>query len=147
MLDELTSNSVNDYSRTEKFLDAMHLLQFRQNFQVERKPISLLDAMKWSTRTLATDPRDKIFALLGMCHDGTAFVPIPNYKQPLETIIVEISKAMIRLNRSLDLVVLKGNQWQKKEMGTLPSWVPDWPKIWSGGMTHQESTIQDWQHT
>jgi hypothetical protein len=64
--------------------------------------------MRWSYQTIATDPRDKIFGLLGLRHDGDTYIPIPNYKQPLEEIVMDMSKRMMIFNRSLDLMCLRG---------------------------------------
>jgi len=85
----------------------VHLLKFRDGY-TGRNLISLFEALIWSRRALATDPRDKIFALLGLCHDGATFVPVPNYKQDLGTIIADMSRAMMSLNKSLDCICLRG---------------------------------------
>jgi hypothetical protein len=129
------------------YLKAMHLAEFRDRFQIKREPISLLDAMRWSYQTEATDPRDKIFALLGLCHDGATYVPVPNYKQPLEEIIADMSKTMMSFDRSLDLMCLKGTALE--EQSKLPSWTPNWVNLWSGSlhsMTVHEAKFADW-HT
>jgi hypothetical protein len=130
------------------YLKAMHLAEFRDRFQVKREPISLLDAMRWSYQTEATDPRDKIFALLGLCHDGATYVPVPNYKQPLEEIIADMSKTMMSFDRSLDLMCLKGTALE--EQSKLPSWTPNWVNLWSGSlhsMTVHETKFADWHIT
>lgn len=127
------------------YLKAMHLLDFRDRFRVKREPISLLDAMRWSYQTEATDPRDKIFALLGICHDGATYVPVPNYKQPLEEIIADMSRAMMSYDRSLDLMCLKGTSLD--EDGKFPSWTPNWANLWSGSlhsMTIHEADYENW---
>ena len=127
------------------YLKAMHLVDFRDRFRVKREPISLLDAMRWSYQTEATDPRDKIFALLGICHDGATYVPVPNYKQPLEEIIADMSRAMMSYDRSLDLMCLKGTSLD--EEGKFPSWTPNWANLWSGSlhsMTVHEADYENW---
>jgi hypothetical protein len=127
------------------YLKAMHLVDFRDRFRVKREPISLLDAMRWSYQTEATDPRDKIFALLGLCHDGATYVPVPNYKQPLEEIIADMSRAMMSYDRSLDLMCLKGTSLD--EEGKFPSWTPNWANLWSGSlhsMTVHEADYENW---
>jgi hypothetical protein len=86
---------------------AGHLLKFRDGY-TGRNLINLFDALVWSRRALATDPRDKIFALLGLCHDGPIFVPVPNYKQDLGTIIADMSRMMMSLNKTLDFICLRG---------------------------------------
>lgn len=125
------------------FLKAMHLAEFRDRFSVKKEPISLLNAMRWSHQTMATDPRDKIFGLLGLCHDGDTLVPLPNYKQPLEEIITDMSKRMMSLNRSLDLMCFKGTSLSNTK---LPSWTPNWMNLWSGSfnsMTIHEMKFLD----
>jgi hypothetical protein len=124
----------------------LHLLEIRDRFMDKREPIHLLDAIEWTIETLSTDPRDKIFALLGLCHDGPTFVPVPNYQQPLETILADMSKMMMRINRSLDLICLRGMRTPGRalpEISTLPSWVPNYPNIWSNGMTIHETRFND----
>lgn len=127
------------------YLKAMHLVELRDRFQVKREPISLLDAMRWTYQAEATDPRDKIFALLGLGHDGPAYMPLPNYKQPLAEIIADMSKAMMSFDRSLDLMCFKGTSPQNES--TLPSWTPNWVNLWSGSlhsMTAHEASYSDW---
>ncbi|KAN0099292.1 Ras family domain containing protein [Hyaloscypha variabilis] len=108
------------------FLKAMHLAEFRDRFAAKREPISLLNAIRWSYQTIATDPRDKIYGLLGLCYDGNTLVPLPNYMQPLEEIITDMSKRMMTVNRSLDLVCFRGTSLSSNK---LPSWTPN---FWSG---------------
>ena len=122
-------------------IGASHLLKFREHWIDTNKPITLLQAMLWTLHTKATDPRDKIFALLGLCHDGFRLVPIPNYKQPLESIISEMSKLTFSRTRSLDLMCLKGTGTMLKDSTGLPSWAPNWPNLWSSNTTLHEKEI------
>jgi hypothetical protein len=80
---------------------------------------------------------DKIFALLGLCHDGFRLVPIPNYKQPLESIIAEMSRLCFSGYRSLDLMCLRGvDTLPPTETGVrLPNWATNWPSMWSSQNT------------
>jgi hypothetical protein len=92
-----------------------------------------------SHHTLAIDPQDKIFALLGLCHDDPAVVPLPNYKQPLETIIANMTWSMMNPSRSLDLMRVKGTTPQKALR--LPSWIPDLMDVWTHHFTIQEANL------
>ncbi|KAH8656875.1 heterokaryon incompatibility protein-domain-containing protein [Ilyonectria robusta] len=66
----------------------------------------------------ATDPRDKVFALLGL-------VPrlgiIPDYKEPVEQVFGNLVRESIRATHSLMMLLLQ----RKPRRLTLPSWVPD----------------------
>lgn len=117
-----------------------HLLEFRERF-FKRVPIGLFEAMSLTLKTQATDPRDKIFALLGLCYDASTFVPVPNYKQSLESIIADMSKTMLTLNKNLDLICLKGTLSTCSEQDQLPTWAPNWPALWTGHMTLQEKSL------
>lgn len=128
-------------------LAASHLLKFREHWIDGNKPIGLVQAMTWTRHTKATDPRDKIFALLGLCHDGFRLVQVPNYRQSLDSIISEMSRLSFSLNRSLDLLCLKGYGAESTFSNGLPSWAPNWPNIWSGGTTLQEKSLLNSQTT
>ncbi|KAK0130191.1 hypothetical protein ONS96_000715 [Cadophora gregata f. sp. sojae] len=117
----------------------VHLLRFRNLFAgLERRPIGLLEALTWTCSAKATDPRDKIFALLGLCYDASTYVPVPIYKQSLESIITDMTKKMMVVNRSLDYIMIRGTQGsapirgKKRKLTTLPSWPSDWQALWSG---------------
>lgn len=49
--------------------------------------LDLRQAMEMSKGSLSTDPRDQIFALLGLAKHGPTLVPMPNYQQSLEEIL------------------------------------------------------------
>ncbi|KAH7377554.1 heterokaryon incompatibility protein-domain-containing protein [Cadophora sp. MPI-SDFR-AT-0126] len=128
------------FPRFQKTHGLDHLLEFRERFFIKRTPISLFEALNLSRKALATDPRDKIFALLGLCHDGTTFVPVPNYRQSLESIIADMSKNMMMLNKSLDAICLRGVS-QDQSSPPVPTWAPNWQRLWIGGTTVQEEVI------
>jgi hypothetical protein len=137
-------------SRQRSFLKAVHLAEFRVKFSSKRDPICLLDAMRWSYKTTATDPRDKIYGLLGLCHDSDTYVPVPNYKQAVEDIIADMSKRMMGISRSLDLMCLKGISLCGANSSTLPSWSPNWKNMWhesSQPMTLHEENFSSWHDT
>ncbi|PVH79280.1 carbohydrate-binding module family 48 protein [Cadophora sp. DSE1049] len=131
--------------QTRGFTNALHLLEFHNHDNVRPQPISLLDAISWSHQTLSTEPRDRIFALLGLCHDGARFVPVPNYKQSLEAIVIDMVLSMMRYTKSLDLICLKGIGVQSSQRMTLPTWVPNLVDLWSGSLTIQEKNFFEWK--
>ena len=120
----------------------IQLVEFRDRFMNTHQPIHLLDAIHWTYDTLATNPRDKIFALLGLCHDGPTFVLLLNYRQSLETILTDMYKLMIRMNRSLDLICMR--ETRSLRDSNLLTWVLNWPSMWSDSMTVQESNFMRW---
>jgi hypothetical protein len=98
---------------------------FRQQIALE-EPISLLLAMSKTQKALSTDPRDKIFALLGLCCDGSTLVPSPNYVQSVDDVLRDMTRKMMRTFRSLDIMFAGSSQIDShSSQRSRPSWAPD----------------------
>lgn len=75
----------------------------------------------------STDPRDKVFALLGIVADvSSEELPVDYTKSPRE-VFTELMKLLIRSHTTLDILAAVEPRGQM-ESG-LPSWVPDWPQL------------------
>lgn len=109
-------NNENVYSHLKR------IMEFRYLYHNDRIP--LCKAITNSKTFLSTDPRDKIFALLGICHDGNELVPTPNYQQDLDLILTNITRALIHKNKCLDVIMINGQT--STISSTRPSWAPDW---------------------
>ncbi|KAG0645235.1 Heterokaryon incompatibility protein [Hyphodiscus hymeniophilus] len=96
--------------------------------------IGLQYALSQTSKSQATDPRDKIFSIMGLCSDGAALVPSPDYYQTLDTILRELMIRQLSQPLSdhgylpMDLICLD-NPATSKRSG-FPSWVIDWKTIW-----------------
>jgi hypothetical protein len=123
----------------QSYQNAALLRRFRSRFLSNvQAPITLREALQWSHYAEATDPRDKIYALLGLTSDGHKIVPLPNYQQPLEQIHEEMTKTMFAMERSLDFICMRGLNCHEDGQ---PSWVPDWAYYWSRPRALQEDRI------
>lgn len=125
-------------------LYAAQLLDIRDRLKVRKRPILLFDAIMMSHKSMATDPRDKIFALLGLTVDGSKLVPVPNYMHSLGDILRDMTRAMIVAERSLDLIFIRSLHAPNDP--TMPSWVPPWLtnaefSFWSKPMTVLEDRL------
>lgn len=101
---------------------------FRHTYQ-EGKRIGLLEAMKWSQAAETTDPRDKIYSLLGLSDDGDDLVQYPNYRQPIHEVLRDFTRAVMNSKRSLDYLFLRSPQTPTPV--ELSSWTVDWVGSWS----------------
>jgi hypothetical protein len=119
--DKEGSNFGDSYSYVKR------ILAFRRKVS-ENEKISLVEAMGDSQEALSTDARDKIFALLGLCYDSEALVPTPNYRQSVEEILMDMTIAMMKMNRSLDVLLLRSTNGDRQKSS--PYWVPDWLGRW-----------------
>jgi hypothetical protein len=90
----------------------------------------LLDLlMACSIRLDATDPRDKIYGLLGLSGPFGNYKSLvrPDYSKPVESVYCEIARALIEDDQSLRAVSYASCLSAAiDETPGLPSWVPDW---------------------
>ncbi|KAE8135952.1 heterokaryon incompatibility protein-domain-containing protein [Aspergillus pseudotamarii] len=83
--------------------------------------ITLLQLLRQFSGRAATDPRDKVYALLGLAKDKPSVEP--NYAA--SELEVFVDTALDIISRSGSLSVLMGD-FTMKNSHALPSWVPDW---------------------
>jgi hypothetical protein len=127
-----------------KFADALHLtvvlpwtdsalgycsrLMAGQNIWAEDpepKPLDALLTLHYVAR--ATNPRDHIYALLGLAVDGQD-IEI-DYSKSVEDVFIDVSKKVLRKSEHLILLNSAGrgsNESTENESSLLPSWVPGW---------------------
>lgn len=84
-------------------------------------PMSSLEMLLKRTMTFyATDPRDKVFALLGLAHDSDRVEIVPDYSKSLEQVYAEI--AVYLISKNINMIYFNTNSPNQDH----PSWVPDW---------------------
>ena len=96
-----------------------------KNMRKMQQPLDLQFALIYCLRFKATDPRDKIFALLGVATDAGNPVLHPNYEAPVREVFTQSSRYMMIANKSLRILHIAGIGWSR-QITDLPSWVPDW---------------------
>jgi hypothetical protein len=114
--------------------DLVNFRRYRELFTKRSPLVPLLQALLDTRNSLATDPRDKFYALLSLTNDGNVITGLPNYKHPIELILKNITKNIYQSRRSLNLMVVRRPGAARTG---LPSWVPDW--LYLG------KAIQPWQ--
>lgn len=93
--------------------------------------IPLFEFLRSYQHLKSTDPRDRIYALLGL------YSPLfkyrskisPSYTHPLHKVFCTVAKVMIEDENSLRPVALAGNIASRSPVAHLPSWVPDWTGV------------------
>ncbi|KAH7334197.1 heterokaryon incompatibility protein-domain-containing protein, partial [Pyrenochaeta sp. MPI-SDFR-AT-0127] len=88
-----------------------------------KNTIDLLNLLELRRDSKATDPKDKVFSLLGLLSQKQRGLFRADYKLSVREVYRNISKAIIRFR--MDLRVLSAVQ-QPSGKFELPSWVPDW---------------------
>jgi len=75
----------------------------------------------------ATDPRDKVYGLLGLAADRNEleeFGILPDYSKSCQDVYISVAATLLRQGH---ISALSLGQFPKFQLG-LPSWVPDWSK-------------------
>jgi hypothetical protein len=100
-----------------------------------RKPLSLKNLLLATNRGVsqedilqATDPRDRIYALLGLANDTQELSIRPDYSKSCRLVYTEFAEAVLMVGDDLD--ILSKCQFPRFQEG-LPSWVPDWSTTFS----------------
>lgn len=108
----------------QQILPTKKLVDFQRfrNSVLLGPPVTLLEAIYGTRTSLATQPVDKIYALLGLASDGHTIIPRPTYKRPVETVLTDMMKIILMKEKCLDLITIKQPDGSHAGM---PSWVPD----------------------
>ncbi|KAK5955432.1 hypothetical protein OHC33_003070 [Knufia fluminis] len=88
-----------------------------------RLPLSTV--MKRSRNRKTSEPRDKVYAYLGLLADSNIITP--NYRQRLNVVYTEVARKIIEQDQRLDILSqTREAQRRSTHDDFLPSWVPTW---------------------
>ena len=87
-------------------------------------------AMYLVSDTYATDPRDKIYSMLGLLEDESKLIVV-DYSRSLEQVYGEATYAIIVATQSLEAVESIEDLFHRPSSSQLPSWVVDFREKWS----------------
>jgi hypothetical protein len=69
--------------------------------------INMLTALQLSSKSLATDAKDKLYGLLGLTLDGHTLIPKPDYIKTMEAILEDFAKSLVVHNKANDIMFLR----------------------------------------
>jgi hypothetical protein len=127
--------------------DSHHRLLFQQRrFYQNNKPVLLCDLLQFASGAeteaplQASDPRDFVFALLGMSADADALGIKPDYAKSIRQVYEEVAIALVKdgwrvftLGFDVELESVRRKEWA--------SWVPDWRRVFSVRSHRRQSGI------
>ncbi|KAI1137703.1 HET-domain-containing protein [Hypoxylon sp. FL0543] len=98
--------------------------------------MTLLEALIRSRYFLATNSRDKIYALLNLARDGNDLVPTPTYTEPVEDVFRDLAMTFLHSPHPIEAAIL--SLWAPLNVrpGAWPSWAVDWADL--------ASTVPPW---
>jgi hypothetical protein len=111
----------NDNVRTTDIQRLTGIMKMRQAHS-EGKKVDLLNLLLQTRATLTTDPRDKIYCLLGISSDQELLQIEPNYEESVENVYRNFTLRHIEVYGSLDILTVP----RSEHHNTSPSWIHDW---------------------
>ena len=101
------------------------LKAIRQARSGPQKPRELKELLRHARNCHSSDPRDKVYAFLGLAHPEYEIAP--NYSWANNAVKVFIDTCQKIIEFDYNLSVLEHAALARKDLGCfLPSWVPDW---------------------
>ena len=118
-----------NYKRVALNDPVYNLTQMRRENEQRRlgKQSSLLYLLSAFRSCEASDPRDKIFALVGIADQQTIAPCTPDYSKDVSEIYRDLASHLIITERNADILAFCVAPHQGQYV-PLPSWVPDWSR-------------------
>ena len=118
-----------NYNRVAVNDPVYNLIQMRRENEQRRlgKQSSLLYLLSAFRSCEASDPRDKIFALVGIADQQTIAACTPDYSKDVSEIYSNLASHLIIIERNADILAFCVAP-HKGQYLPLPSWVPDWSR-------------------
>ncbi|KKY15970.1 putative heterokaryon incompatibility protein [Diplodia seriata] len=101
------------------------LFMTRDDFQIEGG-LDLMRLLLYSLNTQATDPRDKVIALLGLASQQCRNALVPDYSKSTTQIYTETARHIIQSTGDLNILAINTASPRAGADPPLPSWVPNW---------------------
>jgi len=112
----------------QKLRNTCDFVLIREQMQENALTMSLGALLRRTVDLNSTDPRDKIYALLGLAHAGHLDPLLPDYSKSPKHIFIETMRHVLLDERRLDSLsfIPISKRPKAKPSEGLPSWVTDW---------------------
>lgn len=88
-----------------------------------RGPDQMLELLDKARNCLATDPRDKVFALFGLVQLASKFGFVADYTETVAEAYARVA-VLLAVRNGLMPILHRAIRWKRQQ--ALPRWVPDW---------------------
>jgi hypothetical protein len=117
-------NILRSSNRFRRFDSRRSLRRVEEDRNARRRGYDLIDLIYRTKHLKSTDPRDKIYALLGLDESGDISVS-PNYDDSISKVYTDFAIACIEAKGNLEIFYSAGIGHVVQNLPQ-PSWVPDW---------------------
>ena len=91
---------------------------------------SLIKLLGYFRKCYSSDPRDKVYALLGLANDWALHQVVSvDYSKSVEAVHLECAQYLVRNGNGMEMLTMAGITGKRIDTDlkpSLPSWVPDW---------------------
>jgi hypothetical protein len=124
----MTSASKYNIAQSMKGLRAANIMYGLRTELANGETVSLSKILGLTSIFQATDPRDKVYALLGVTNNILTQALLPDYGKSVEQVYTDVAQHFITNGESFFTMKYAGVGHGRAIEG-LPSWVPDWTLI------------------
>lgn len=121
VVDAIVSGVSTD-NKVDAFNNGIRMAQCRR-VDPTHPPFALLELLHQHRDCESTDPKDKVYGLLGLSGDAQDIGITPNYDRSPEDIFTDLLEKHVLATKSLDMICAVRFPTR---FASLPSWVPDW---------------------
>ncbi|XXG95638.1 hypothetical protein Hte_001906 [Hypoxylon texense] len=115
-------SGVSPDDKLDGFNNGIRMAQCRKA-DLAHPPFALLELLHQHRDCESTDPKDKVYGLLGISGDVEDIGIVPNYGRSPEEIFTDLFEKHVLATNSLDMICAVRFP---RRFDNLPSWVPDW---------------------
>jgi len=105
------------------------LRQYTDRNSRDRKDDVLLEVLRACRRKLASDPKDKLFGILGVLPEEVRNVFRAGYSRSVKDVYTEIVDHLVQTTERLDVICDAIHFPLHSNSSSLPSYVPDWSHV------------------
>jgi Heterokaryon incompatibility protein (HET) len=120
-----------DWLRDHRLTSVRQLCESRLN-RIEGKAVGLLEQLCDNSSSSASDPRDRVFATLGLCFDRANYMSEVKYGWFETELCMRMTRSAISSKRCLDIISIGPARKDRRPDYDLPSWCPDYLNFPSG---------------
>ncbi|PMD48216.1 HET-domain-containing protein [Hyaloscypha variabilis F] len=111
-----------------KLFETVYLLMRRKHFW--KGPTGLMGWLESSQTCQTSDPRDRVYAFLGLAHPQYNIIPDYSPSNTIEKLTLEVARKVLEAEGTLDFLTYVRER-PYRDSGARPSWVPDLNKLHS----------------
>jgi len=125
-----------DFSDSHSAIDGMrHALQMAHFRRIAQRKtlLTLTSYLEMTIGFKSTDPRDRVYALLGLVNQDLGLVP--DYKNTVEHVYCDIARLLVTNFGEPFFILSFAGTGYGRNLTKMPSWVPDWSVTRNGQPT------------